>query len=71
MTGPEHYLEAEDLLKEVDGLGNDTANHLALAQVHATLALAAATAYPATRDYWDDYTSQVWAEVTAGQRSSD
>lgn len=50
MTGPEHYSEAERLIK---GLKTDTGavyvedgneQVIALAQVHATLALAAATA---------------------------
>lgn len=54
MTGPEHYAEAEACL----GLGNHVhvnggdperaALYFAEAQVHATLALAAATAYRAT-----------------------
>ena len=46
MTGPEHYREAERLLAEdVDySTPDDTALVLAHAQVHATLALAAATA---------------------------
>ncbi|MFL4904630.1 hypothetical protein ACJ6WF_15950 [Streptomyces sp. MMS24-I2-30] len=47
MNGPEHYTRAEQLLREVrDGHqeGTDVAAILASAQVHATLALAAATA---------------------------
>lgn len=47
MTGPEHYTRAEQLLKEVrDGHqeGTDVAAILTAAQVHATLAQAAATA---------------------------
>ncbi|MER5694879.1 hypothetical protein ACWDBO_31215 [Streptomyces mirabilis] len=47
MTGPEHYLESERLLKSAaDNFlrhGN-AGSALAAAQVHATLALAAATA---------------------------
>lgn len=49
MNGPEHYAEAERLLAEaVDRTGavmshEDEANQIAEAQVHATLALAAAT----------------------------
>lgn len=46
-TGPEHYTRAEQLLREVrDGHqeGTDVAAILAAAQVHATLANAAATA---------------------------
>lgn len=52
MTGPEHYTRAEQLLREVrDGHqeGTDVAAILAAAQVHATLALAAATALPQQR----------------------
>lgn len=45
MTGPEHYLRAETLLREAQTeLEEFKANTLAMAQVHATLALAAATA---------------------------
>lgn len=47
MTGPEHYRESERLLERADkrGLGDDYARDLvAMAQVHATLAQAAATA---------------------------
>ena len=75
MTGPQHYREAERLLAEVgkasDAWG-DAAEYvrqqLAAAQVHATLALAAATAYPAVRDYWgepDPNTSREWAGVAS------
>ena len=59
MTGPEHYLEAETTLRiALDGIGRaqehgaatvvevtrELGPALAIAQVHATLALAAATA---------------------------
>jgi hypothetical protein len=48
MTGPEHYREAERLLAagEYDESGDEAlhARDVAAAQVHATLALAAATA---------------------------
>lgn len=47
MTGPEHYIRAEQLVRQVrDGHqeGTDVAAIIAAAQVHATLALAAATA---------------------------
>lgn len=50
MTGPEHYVRAEQLLREVrDGHqeGTDVVAILAAAQVHATLADAAATALSA------------------------
>jgi len=47
MTGPEHYQEAERLIEDALSLndeGADMSPHIAVAQVHATLALAAATA---------------------------
>lgn len=53
MTGPEHYAEAERLLAQADtyvseNMAHQTGEHkadmLAAAQVHATLALAAAVA---------------------------
>ncbi len=62
MTGPEHYREAEELLayaQDKTEYGSDIERyHLAAAQVHATLALAAATAtsladHPAAD--WDDW----------------
>lgn len=67
MTGPEHYREAERHLSAASftnkpgGSAVDpaaAAHHLAMAQVHATLALAAATAIPATR-------TQLLAEMKA------
>lgn len=47
MTGPEHYREAEGLLDALQELRHDDLARtevVARAQVHATLALAAATA---------------------------
>ncbi|MFF6904558.1 hypothetical protein ACFY9Q_01280 [Streptomyces sp. NPDC012389] len=49
MTGPQHYREAERLLAEArhegaDGVAYVRLENIAAAQVHATLALAAATA---------------------------
>jgi hypothetical protein len=46
MTGPEHYREAEQLLgaRRSGESAEDAASRLAEAQIHATLALAAATA---------------------------
>ncbi|MHC3427232.1 hypothetical protein [Streptomyces sp. DT18] len=51
MTGIEHYREAERLLAEArydrpDGVGYVRPENIAAAQVHATLALVAATALP-------------------------
>lgn len=46
MTGPEHYKAAEEILKEIhnmDASSPAAAANLAQAQVHATLALAAAS----------------------------
>jgi len=42
MTDPEHYLRAEELLSGLSTIHPDPEN-IATAQVHATLALAAAT----------------------------
>lgn len=54
MRGPQHAKEAEDLLSKARHERNETirANLLAEAQVHATLALLAATVYTgsATKD---------------------
>jgi hypothetical protein len=65
MTGPEHYREAERLLDaatdndgDIQTDGGMTANILAAAQVHATLAQAAAIAIPQTR-------AQILAEMKA------
>lgn len=51
MTGPEHYREAEFMLAQVEGHSISVADgmaYLAAAQVHATLALAAAEALATT-----------------------
>jgi hypothetical protein len=50
MNGHEHYAEAERLLAQVDDGAADWEPIVAAAQVHATLALAAATAVPSTTD---------------------
>jgi hypothetical protein len=53
MTGPEHYQRAEELLSAGRGEGeraDRAANRIAEAQVHATLALAAATALAQSDD---------------------
>jgi hypothetical protein len=44
MTGAEHYTAAEALLEDVAANPEDAGQRVAVAQVHATLALAAATA---------------------------
>ena len=53
MTGDEHYKRAESLLEEMRGVSLD-ATTAQIAQVHATLALAAATAYLQDRGYGTD-----------------
>ena len=75
MTGPEHYREAEKLLDHLDVIPDPhgDASHAvdlitAEAQVHATLALAAATAdgpavmRPEDRDEWDRATGRLEAK---------
>ncbi|MEV7092308.1 hypothetical protein AB0M80_05645 [Amycolatopsis sp. NPDC051045] len=67
MTGPEHYMEAERLLAKY---GNgyvlpETAGKLAAAQVHATLALAAATAMAAYGETMPPPDGQAW-DIVAG-----
>ncbi len=57
MTGPEHYAAAEALLADARRaqVEDDAKRWLARAQVHATLAVAAATALGSAAD------SQAWA----------
>lgn len=54
MSGPRHFQEAEELLSKATHERNETtkASLLAAAQVHATLALVAATVHtgPATKE---------------------
>ena len=68
MTGPDHYAEAEKLLAdpnygEPKGIGRSET--IAAAQVHATLALAAATvlgtAHPVDESRWqpDPYSEEM------------
>ena len=71
MTGPEHYAEAERLLALADrhtrGVTYDQEWTLTLtaAQVHATLALAAATAVDTTGP-----DGRAWADVAATRLST-
>jgi hypothetical protein len=70
MTGPEHYARAEDMAEHAEGLitGDDPDGlapaWAAVAQVHATLALAAASAVSSPAD------DRAWADV-ADTRLSD
>jgi len=64
MTGPEHFRAAELLLAEAgEQPGEASARSIATAQVHATLALAAATALHGVTDH------QHWFEVTGTQHA--
>jgi hypothetical protein len=60
MTGPEHYLAAERLLEETRGNPNAPLDRiewrLGQAQVHAMLALAAATALASDNRGWSEVT---------------
>jgi hypothetical protein len=70
MTGPEHYIEAEHLLAGLDDNTSDRQdadNTVALAQVHATLALAAATASGAW-EAMDVGESRSWDRAIGGKR---
>jgi hypothetical protein len=77
MTGPEHYREAE---KALDGaakaeFGSSSERYqLARAQVHATLALAAATAiqpatYEGQRPEWSEWAAVASVETARLNRS--
>jgi len=76
MNGPDHYKEAERLLESAR-IDIDAAHHdgnrlehdtqVARAQVHATLALTAATIEPLCLDYTggeDTDNTRAWREVT-------
>lgn len=75
MTGPEHYAEADQLADTAEyyiaDLPPDNERHaymmIRLAQVHATLALAAATALPAVQRYWggEGEEDRRWSQVLA------
>lgn len=70
MTGPEHYAAAEHLAEYVENLpierASEVADNLALAQVHATLALAAATALGTTKRFVGAVGAATeWVEVVA------
>ena len=70
MTGPQHYREAERLLDLADDQargGHDHAEAMAVAnaQVHATLALAAATALNSSAGVAD---WEPWCETTGWKK---
>ena len=62
MTGPEHYKEAEKLLRASEDveLGGHAEWLVATAQVHATLAAAAATIASKTYAHYD---AEAWRAV--------
>lgn len=74
MTGPEHYAAAERLLRRAmlsdDAVEAGYEGEIAAAQVHATLALAAATALPPALPVASDepnpdaHDRGAWYEVT-------
>jgi hypothetical protein len=76
VSGPEHYREAERLLAEARVPARDrakpgwltAAERYAMAQVHATLALAAATAEPIVTGFAGDEDTAIaaaWAEAVS------
>jgi hypothetical protein len=80
MTGPEHYRAAEQALHaasacERDYGGAEERYHLARAQVHATLALTAATViqpsgYGCDRPEWIEWADVASVETAQEQRKS-
>jgi hypothetical protein len=75
MTGPWHYREAERLVRYANGIpdgfpGDEFAQTMAQAQVHATLALAAATALRVTTpEGMGREDKQAWREVAASKQT--
>ncbi|WP_031166049.1 hypothetical protein [Streptosporangium roseum] len=71
MTGADHYREAERLAREADveDAPEWVTARAALAQVHATLALAAATALlgPVATSGYDDTDLDAWREAAGEQ----
>jgi len=63
VTGPEHYRKAEELLGDAESSGAEWP--VRKAQVHAILALAAATALHGVTDH------QHWFEAMGAQLSGD
>jgi hypothetical protein len=78
VTGPEHYRHAEQLLTEADGVfrpndeGHCEADRLiAAAQVHATLALAAATALVDETPRSDSFANyRAWQDVAGAEEAA-
>jgi ribulose-5-phosphate 4-epimerase/fuculose-1-phosphate aldolase len=76
MTGPEHYAEAERLLREHVAIANHglytiTPTGLTMAHIHAALALAAATALAQPQSGLTAHTGPdraAWAEVAGADQ---
>jgi len=73
MTGPEHYRAAEQLVAEHEaikshGLYTITPTRLTIAQIHATLAHAAATALGGPRNGMRTGTREEWASAAGGSQ---
>lgn len=68
MTGPEHYRRAEQLLDagRTSEDAETAANRIAQAQVHATLAFVAATAWAARQAFPGGPETNEWTRVTGG-----
>ena len=65
MNGPDHYRYAELRISEARRVSPDYAPYLmAEAQVHATLALAAATLHSGSGDNGSGASSDQWREAT-------
>lgn len=73
MTGPDHYLAAEDALRIATNGGggdlDDAARWYADAQVHATLALAAATALGRSISATPSRDYEKWMDVASLHRN--
>ena len=70
-TGPEHYRRAEDLLHQAYDLPAGSGNEfgaLIAAQVHATLALAAATALQTAGVHVAGVTSDAWTSAVGADQ---
>jgi len=69
MTGPEHYRKAEELVSLADDVTTPASEEsllLAMAQVHATLALAAATALSGDADGMHIVDIRAWNDAVGG-----
>jgi hypothetical protein len=62
VTGPEHYLRAEELLSGLSMTHPDPKNITTAQQVHATLTLAAATAL--SSDFRSHAETDAWRQAT-------